>query len=202
MKYRYELWENKYILRCIRLNFKRIERRVSSAIELLRIKDFYLLKNNVNERSITHKLAEHLQYVIGNEFDVDCEYNRNIDDDSNCKKIYLFKSKIEKISDFTGKKFKLVEAFGDKYCELSVFPDIIVHKRGRNTENLLAIEVKKSTSNITNEYDFLKLRNYTDPTELNNLRYKYGVFIRFEAGKEKYEAPEIAWFKDGEKFEV
>lgn len=184
------------------MNFKRIERRVNSAIEILRIKDFYLLKNNVNERAITHKLAEHLQYVIGNELDVDCEYNRNIDDDSNSKKIHLLKYKLENISGFKDKKFKLAEAFGDEYCELSVFPDIIVHKRGRNTENLLAIEVKKSTSNISNEYDFLKLKSYTDPTEVNNLRYEYGAFIKFDTRTEKYKIPEVIWFKNGKKLEI
>ncbi len=32
------------------------------ALELLRIKDRYLLENDVSEWAITHKLAEHLQY--------------------------------------------------------------------------------------------------------------------------------------------
>ena len=38
--------------------------------------DGYLLENDVNERSITHKFAVYLENEFS-EWDVDCEYNRN-----------------------------------------------------------------------------------------------------------------------------
>lgn len=40
-------------------------------------KERYLLENNANERSLTHKLAEYLNLEF-QDFDVDCEYNLDI----------------------------------------------------------------------------------------------------------------------------
>lgn len=184
------------------MNFNQIERRLNTAIEILRIKDFYLLKNDASERSITHKLGEHLQYVIGNSLNVDCEYNRNTNNLSISKKIYVLESEIEKINRVRIRNFTEPGILGENYLELSVFPDIIVHKRGKNSSNTLAIEVKKSTSKIERSYDLKKLECYTQITsDANNLRYEYGAFIIFNTGKSKYEAPEIIWFKDGKRLE-
>ncbi|WP_055665422.1 hypothetical protein [Desnuesiella massiliensis] len=181
------------------MDFKQIERRVITALELLRIKDFYLLKCDVNERALTHKLAEHLQYVIGNSLDIDCEYNRNIDELSNCKKIQILKSDLANINRDENKNGSLTSVFEEQYQEVSVFPDIIVHKRGTNLKNILAIEVKKSTSRISYKYDHLKLKCYTDISEANKLKYDYGAFIKLHTGEPKYITPEIIWFKNGEK---
>ena len=46
------------------------------AIRALLVKDQDLLALQANERSISHKLAEYLRKEIGEEYDVDCEYNR------------------------------------------------------------------------------------------------------------------------------
>ena len=78
-----------------------------------------------------------------------------------------------------------------------MFPDIIIHKRGSNSNNLLAIEVKKSTSNISIDYDFMKLESYTESSDINSLKYKYGVFIRLHTGISKYRVPDITWFENG-----
>jgi hypothetical protein len=80
-----------------------------------------LLCIDVNERSITHKIAEYLQYNF-KEWNVDCEYNRLGD------KVKTLPKPIKTNSNDTDAK--------------TIFPDIIVHKRGKN-ENLLVIEVKK-----------------------------------------------------------
>ena len=56
-----------------------VKRAVSNALnELLKL-DFYLLTTNINERSISHRLAVYLQLQFP-DWDVDCEYNRNHDD--------------------------------------------------------------------------------------------------------------------------
>jgi len=52
-----------------------IERKVKSCLQILREQDKYLLDNDLNERTITHKLATYLQEEF-QEFNVDCEYNR------------------------------------------------------------------------------------------------------------------------------
>lgn len=52
--------------------------RIYGGLNILSRSDAYLLKHNLSERSITHKLAEHYQQLFY-EWDVDCEYNRNLD---------------------------------------------------------------------------------------------------------------------------
>jgi len=58
------------------LTANQVKRKVRAATELLIRKDAHLLKIDVNERSITHRLALHLQDAFKG-WDVDCEYNRN-----------------------------------------------------------------------------------------------------------------------------
>ncbi|KPD09241.1 hypothetical protein AM501_05240 [Aneurinibacillus migulanus] len=93
----------------------------------------YLLRFNVSERAIAHRLAVYLE----NEFpswNIDCEYNRNID-------------QIKRIP-------------GEGKTENAVFPDIIIHHRGTQ-DNLLAIEIKKSNNNnVANNEDVGRLESY------------------------------------------
>jgi len=95
--------------------------------------DVDLLETKASERSITHKLAEHLQ-VEFTDWNVDCEYNKSKDDPKRYKD-------------------------GDK--KRLAFPDIIVHKRNES-ENLLVIEAKKSNSRVSEDTDIKKLKAFTD----------------------------------------
>lgn len=54
-------------------NLKQIESKVKTALQCLIKNDSFLLSNNTNERSITHKLAEYLQQ----EFPEQIIYNKN-----------------------------------------------------------------------------------------------------------------------------
>lgn len=137
-----------------------IEKIVKEALESLKEHDSYLFEVNANERSLTHKLAEYLQIRISKDWNVDCEYNRN---QGNVKKI------IEKLMRISGEpKSYDTEA-------KTVFPDIIVHKRGSNEHNLLVIEVKKSSSGDSKGLsDKEKLKVFCEPP----FKYKYAVFIR------------------------
>ncbi|BFH14409.1 hypothetical protein WDD9_001257 [Paenibacillus melissococcoides] len=97
------------------------------------------------------------------EWDVDVEYNRNLND-------------IKKFNELT---MKLIHELSDNQDFLtgkkSVFPDIIVHKRG-TSNNLIAIEVKKANvSERLEKYDIEKIKGYILD---NSLNYKYAVFIK------------------------
>jgi hypothetical protein len=61
------------------------KQKILMGTELLLENDRYLLERNVNERSITHKLAEYYQDLFKN-WNVDCEYNKNL---SGTKKIMI-----------------------------------------------------------------------------------------------------------------
>jgi len=59
--------------------------KVKYGLDILLREDGYLLEKNVSERAVTHKLAEHLQKIFP-EWNVDCEYNRNINREKSISK--------------------------------------------------------------------------------------------------------------------
>jgi hypothetical protein len=130
--------------------------RLSRAIGQLFANDRILFEFDVNERTLTHKLAEYLQQEFP-EYNVDCEYNRNL---SNIKTLKLPNSP---------------NPWDDTEAR-TVFPDIIVHRRGTNT-NILVIEAKK-TSGGDEAFDLDKLRAFR-----HELGYEHAVFLRFHTGE-------------------
>ena len=143
---------------CYELEFEEIKKKVLDSINELYFKAYYIIDNDVNERSITHKLAIYLQNQF-TDYDIDCEYNRNM------------KSPKEIVFIETSKKGK-------------VFPDIIVHKRGEDSNNLIVFEIKKcKNDNVTDRYletkkhDIEKLKGYVNNNDEVPLKYKYGFFL-------------------------
>lgn len=124
------------------------------SIVKLRKTDSHLFESNVNERSISHKLAEILQKYFGSSWHVDCEYNR---DGHNPKCLHLAVDVLK----------------SDCLSARTVYPDIIVHKRN-TSDNLIVIEIKKSTNEDDRHKDFFKLKAFK-----NELKYKFCVFIEF-----------------------
>jgi len=106
--------------------FKKTEiiEKLRSAIRTLFNQDAFLLEHNANERAVSHKLAEYLQQQFP-DYNVDCEYNR---DGSDIKKLD-----------------------GIRECESNktdrVLPDILVHIRGHDEDNLIVIEIKTNLNN-------------------------------------------------------
>jgi hypothetical protein len=130
-----------------------VERLVRAALETLLKRDGFLIAKNVNERSITHWLAVYLQEHFPT-WDVDCEYNR---DGHAPKELHLPAPQID----------------AEDTDATTVYPDIIVHKRG-TPNNLLVIETKKTTSRRSAQFDISKLKQYQE-----QLGYTYGLFIEF-----------------------
>ena len=142
------------------------------ALNQLSKNDLWLLRNNLNERTIAHKLAEYLQQIFP-DYHVDCEYNRDVEQNSGLKKVNILKERYEAIKD------KVVNGLS---IDVSVFPDIIIHRRGTNKFNLLVIELKKTTNtdNEARDFDIEKLHSFTDQSERNTLKYNFGVFLILE----------------------
>ncbi len=97
--------------------------------------DSFLLKNKVNERSVSHKLGEYLQQQFP-DWNVDCEYNKK------------------------GDATKILDGMAECRDSLTdlVYPDIIVHKRDTN-ENLLIVEMETKQEN--HECDRAKCELFT-----------------------------------------
>lgn len=151
--------------------------RFRSALAGFLSKDGDLLGLNVNERSITHCLAEHLHEAFP-DYNVDCEYNRQ---GNETKRLPVGPT----------------DCRSDDLDAVTVYPDIIIHKRGVQDNNLLVIEVKKSNArncSADNERDINKLQGFTDPR--GEYRYKVGVFLILDVNNKGQGT--VRWFIAGE----
>jgi len=171
-----------------------IDTLVRQALESVLDKDIWLLTNDLSEQSISHRIAYYLEPLF-NDFNVDCEYNGDIDRQNNKKAIGVLKSDLMQFGLLRDKEASDLEK---EFTNRAVFPDIIIHKRGTNEENLCILEVKKSTSNVNYEYDFIKLRSYTSDRYDNNLKYQLGIFIEVVIDKKK-PSFKLKYYKDGQQ---
>ncbi|MCJ7511246.1 MAG: hypothetical protein MUP14_10245 [Dehalococcoidia bacterium] len=150
------------------MNEQDLYENVKAALQLFFLKDCALLELTVNECSISHKLAEHLQYLF-KEYEVDCEYNRH--------GIYPKRIHRDHRTDAEGSDGR-------------VFPDIVIHKRGHDERNLLAIEIKKR-DNTDVSGDVEKLEVLTG----QEFGYKTGLLIIFDVQNKILS--DVVFFQDG-----
>jgi hypothetical protein len=125
---------------------RQLAEHVRAAIEALFQADVGLFEVEINEPTISNRLAHFLSQEFP-AWDVDCEYNR---DGHNVKTVH-------------GRR---------------VIPDVIVHHR-RTPDNLLVVEVKKSTTRESDDEDFRKLEAFRS----SHLQYRFGLFLKFVVGK-------------------
>lgn len=173
------------------MDFDKVKQALEESLSDLFNKDFSLLKNDVSERAITHKLAEYIQIRFA-DFNVDCEYNRNtVLGPRHAKELKIqrdeFANQLNQSKD------------EDDLLSISAYPDIIVHIRETNETNLLVVEMKKENSKVAKDYDYRKLRAYTEISEDNKYHYQYGVFILLETGNNEPKEPELIWFSEGKE---
>jgi len=132
-----------------------VENLLNEAIRQFLCFDSFLLKVDANERAISHRLAIYIERCFSG-WHVDCEYNRNHDDPKRLK----IKPRSIQSND--------LEA-------TTVFPDIIVHKRGTD-KNFIVIEMKKDSSSESDDnYDLDKLRAFK-----RELGYKFAIFMKIK----------------------
>ena len=149
-----------------------VRRKVEGALKRLLKEDAVLIRDDVNERSITHHLAIYLKQEFA-DWDVDVEYNRNL---GNIKRLCM----------------NPPQPTAEDTNAVTVYPDVIVHRRD-TTENLLVVEVKKAGRGDV-EFDYEKLRAFTDPSP-DCLGYMWGVHVVLPARPDA--PPSLRWFEDG-----
>lgn len=148
-----------------------VYKRIDQAIAQLLEKDYYLLQIDANERAISHRLGLYLQLLF-TDWHVDCEYNRNLDQPK----------RLEQYEEFFDAEQRVWSiAVTDP---ITVFPDIIIHERGTGN-NLLVLEMKKTTSKVRDDFDRMKLNEFK-----NQYGYPYALFIKFTTGVENIEKVE------------
>ena len=133
---------------------QQIETALCRALNNFIEKDSHLLAADTSERSMCHRLAMHLAHEMRS-YDVDCEYNRD---------------------GFDIKRLRLTSrgTTDNDQEAVTVFPDIIVHRRGENEHNLLVIEMKKASGRFGQDYDYdiEKLRAFR-----RELGYTFAVHV-------------------------
>lgn len=142
-----------------------IREKAQAAIELFIAKEGVLLLNNASEQAITHRLAVIFEGVFDG-WNVDCEYNRNQE---------------------TIKRLRYAISPDEPVEERNVVPDVIVHHR-MTEDNLLVIEVKKSTNQEPDERDIAKLNAFKE-----QLGYANALFIRFVTGNRNPSVQRQEW---------
>jgi len=154
-----------------------IEDKIESAVSLLVARDPELLDIDAHERSISHKLAIYLERYFEN-WDIDCEYNRlekevkRVDSPSQLREIF---GEVEE-------KIEEIKASDDE--AKTVYPDIIVHQR-LEQENLLVIEIKKTTSDEDKDnVDKAKLAKFR-----NQLEYENTAFLKIKTKTNFMDSP-------------
>ena len=139
-----------------------IRQYVQRAVDEVYKNDKSLIVRDVNERSIVFRfglyLYEILKFTEFKDFDIDVEYNRN------------------------GNDIKRIPSRPN-----GSFPDLIIHKRGVNTDNLLVVEFKTEWSNQTQQDDVKKIRDFMNKE--GKYKFRYGATILI--GRDK---PHIEWF--------
>lgn len=135
-----------------------IQARFEKAVELFMDDQSQLLELNANERAIGATLAHLFVREMFPDHRVDAEYNR-VGLDGSAKRLNL-----------------PMECGGEN---ARVFPDIVVHRRGDNQENILAVEIKLTTNRQPRRCDLIKLEAFRE-----RLQYRVGVFLELPAGKD------------------
>lgn len=113
-------------------SFDEVQRTIEKALRLLYKNDLFLITNTTNERSITHKFAEYIQFLFP-EWNVDCEYNRKGEGESK-------------------------EIDGQK----TSYPDIIVHLRNTKHNLLIIEAKTNHAQNYSNISDEEKIKKYIE----------------------------------------
>jgi len=162
------------------LDDRQVEERLLEALSRLIFRDKCLLINDHNERSITFRLGLYLQKEF-RAFSVDCEYNRIGTD----KK---FLDELQHRLHPCCQNYRLGRKTPKNF---RIFPDVIVHTRGRAGPNLLAIELKKTNNRSgCHKCDIEKLKAYlVHPA----LKYGHAAFVELVTKSPTPRVKSVTW---------
>jgi len=165
-------------------------------------------KSAAGERAITYRLAFYLESELRGAglindvgpLVVDCEYNRHL-----ARGKSLAAEAEERIKKIVNEaRERELKADDDGYYVFSVAPDIVVHQRRTDINNLLVVEIKKESNTESEEYDSLKLELFTKPKHDNRgYGYKFGAKIVAEDEETvRRELKIVMQYKNGERTDL
>lgn len=150
---------------------KEIIEKIDIAISNLIESDHKILSRRLSERIISGRLAHYLMPLFDG-YDVDPEYNGDMDKPNDRKALDIAKNRLIEIGYEPNEK--------NNY---KLSPDIIIHKRETNKNNLVVIEVKKDIApDKDKQYDLIKLEHLTVDYSGNHYNYSLGVALVLGTG--------------------
>jgi len=120
-------------------DFYKVRAKIETALRLLYKNDDFLMTNDTNERAITHKFAEYIQWLF-HEWNVDCEYNRR---------------GVNNQKDISGQD--------------TSYPDIIIHHRKTNNNLLIIEAKKLHSTQHSDTKDKEKISEYINDSRYGYL---------------------------------
>ena len=136
-----------------KMNKHQVEEILNYAIQQLKANDSILIDLNVSERAVMFHLGRYIREKTPSKFDVDCEYNRHL---SNKKQLLYLKDLLHVKEEY------------------EVLPDILIHRRNSDENNILVLEIKKYGGDINT--DVRKLQAF------KNEPYFYGFAVQVVIG--------------------
>jgi len=134
------------------MDLEYLKKKIKKCIDEFYLNESDLLKRENYEVTISSKFAQYL-FMAFPKYDVDCEYNKHINGE------------------------KRVEELNQ-----NIRPDIVIHKRGTDENNLVYIEIKTEHNTDSRTQDYDKIRAMTKQD--GDYKYQLGVFIDFNRNKE------------------
>jgi hypothetical protein len=133
---------------------------IDEAILRLYNQDPELMEHAVNERSVVFRFGLYLNELLPSSsfasYNLDCEYNRNM-------------GKPKRTKNFPA----------------GVIPDVLLHRRNYNEENILVLEFKGFWNKEDRENDRKKIIDFTSQAEDNHYKYGLGGVVELEQGNYK-----------------
>ncbi|WP_379091972.1 hypothetical protein [Pedobacter sp. UC225_65] len=167
------------------MNVNEVIHRLDNAIHQLLEREHNILKRGLNELNLNGHLTKYLSPLF-DEYDVDPEYNGDIAKIHDRKELDIANNRMREIG--------INPSHDDRY---KLTPDIIIHTRNTNDNNLLALEIKKDSNSAKNkEFDLLKLEHMTIDYQGNHYNYKLGAALVFGT-KDKAGDYTIRFFQNG-----
>lgn len=169
----------------IELILEKIELSINQFIS----SEIKILERGLNELNFNRKIANFIEPLFDG-YDVDTEYNGDIDKLNDRKALEIAQNEMIKI----GIKHNIKNYY-------IINPDIIIHTRESNDNNLVVLEIKKdSNQKKRKDFDLLKLKHLTINYCENHYNYKLGIALVFGT-KEKAGTYDIHFFQNGIKLE-
>ena len=151
------------------MKFEEIKDAIKTSLDEFFQNEQDLIDVDANERSISFKIASYIQKHVSSDWNVDCEYNR---DGNDTKRLEI----------------PITNTGTDDTRGSTVYPDIIIHKR-RKKENLLIIEIKKSS--LDYEFDKKKITSFLSS---DKYYYKFGLMLIIHMDNKSSKKYDWQWF--------